>query len=374
MHSYIEKIILTNYRVYSNRTFNFLPNINIIYGKNGIGKTNILEALSFLSPGKGFFNNNIIDVLRISNIEHIDNWSIFCNIKNNNIADTLAIFTENENDILKKKIKINNNIVKNQTELSKIFNIIWLIPEMQNLFNGDKADRRKFLDRIVYLADNQHSNRVSKYEFLIKERMKVLQDDKKFDQTWLNVLEEKIAETGIAIAVARNDVVRQLNEILYNYDFEFPKFTIFIEGLFENLLLDKITSIEAEKKFKILLQENRKIDKENKRTNEGVHKSDLRLFNQDKEIDVQFCSTGEQKLFLVSLTVLKALMCQKLNKATPIILFDEIFSYLDKNRKIQLFNKLLELNIQSFITGTDISIFNDVLENNKDFINTIHLG
>ncbi|MDD2840504.1 MAG: DNA replication/repair protein RecF [Rickettsiales bacterium] len=368
MNSYIKKLTLTNYRVYENNSFNFTPKINIIYGRNGIGKTNILEAISFLSAGKGFFNSNLNDVLKIEK----DNWTIFANIENNDIADTLAVFSENDDGCLKKKIKINGNFVRSQEELSKIFNIIWLTPDMQNIFNDDKSIRRKFLDRIVYLLDNQHSSRVAKYEFLVKERMRVLQDECKFDKKWLSILENKIAEVGISIAVARNDIVRKMNTILSNYDFEFPKFTITLDGFFENLMLEDLKSIEAEQKFKEILSNNREKDKETKRTNEGTHKTDLRLFYQKKNMDAQFCSTGEQKLFLVSLTILKALMCKENKKATPIILLDEVFSYLDKNKKLELFHELLKLNIQSFITGTDVSVFSDCLNNDFD-VNFLNL-
>ena len=370
--TYIKNLILTNYRVYENVKFSFKPNINIIYGKNGIGKTNILEALSFLTAGKGMLGANIGDVLRIVDKPTINyNWTIFANIEDNNIADTIAIYSENDNNILKKKIKINGNIVRSQEELNKILNVLWLTPDMQTLFIDEKANRRKFLDRIVYIVDNNHSSRINKYEFLIKERMKVLQDSKKFDEHWLTVLEEKIAETGISIAVARNQVIRHLNRILVNYDFNFPKFIITIDGKFENLLLDNITSMQAEEEFRKILRDNRQQDNETKRTTEGVHKSDLRLFYQTKNMDAQFCSTGEQKLFLISFTILKALLCKELNKPQPIILLDEVFSYLDKNKKLELFNELLKLNVQSFITGTDISIFSDILPN--DNVNILNL-
>lgn len=370
MNSYIETLTLNNYRGYRNNIFSFFPNINVVYGKNGIGKTNILESISFLSPGKGFLNSNLNDILRIAENRTLlnCNWSIFANIKNSDIVDTISVFSDNDNGNLKKKIKINGNIAKSQEELNKIFSIIWLTPEMQNFFYDDKSVRRKFLDRTVYILDNQHASRVAKYEFLLRERMKILCDSTKYDKNWLLVLEEKIAETGISIAVARNETVRNLNNILFNYDFNFPKFTIIIDGTFENMMLDNITSIQAEKNFREILFNNREQDKLSKRTNDGVHKSDLRLFYQNKNIDGQFCSTGEQKLLLISFTILKALMCKKLKKASPIILLDEVFSYLDKDNKIKLFNELLKLDIQSFMTGTDISIFKDICSSKTNFI------
>lgn len=357
--TFIKKLTLTNYRVYENNIFNFDKNINIIYGRNGLGKTNILEALSYLSPGKGFLNSNIMEVLNFYKTNSCG-WSIFSELENNPIVDTVSVYGEPDGGIVRKKIKINNNPAKTQDELSKIFNIIWLTPDMQNFFNDATSVRRKFLDRIVYMIDNTHSSRVAKYEFFVKERIKVLTDNYKFDKNWLSILEEKIAETGVSIAVARNEIVKHLNQLLENYEFNFPKFIISIDGYFENILLDNIKSLEVEKIFKDILFKNRDDDKNSKRTNAGVHKSDLRLFYQTKNIDAQFASTGEQKLFLISFTILKALLCKKLSKADPIILLDEVFSYLDKSKKMELFNELLKLNIQSFITGTEVGLFADL--------------
>ena len=373
MNSYIKKFNLINYRTYKNNSFIFQPNINIIYGKNGIGKTNILEALSFLSVGKGFLNSNIDEIISINKDNLYNNWSIYAEIENNYDYDNISVYSELENEFFKKKIKINNNLIKNQNELYKVFNIIYLIPQMQNLFIQDKSERRKFLDKIVYLIDSNHLNKITKYEFLLKERMKVLQNEKNFDERWLNVLETKIAEIGVTIANSRNNTIAYLNKILFEYNFNFPKFIILIDGKIELMLLNKITSLEAENKFKEILKNNRNEDKENKRTNEGIHKTDFKLFYEDKKIDAQYSSTGEQKLFLISLTILKVLLCKELNKSTPLILLDEVFSYLDKNKKNELFNELLKLNYQTFITTTDISIFEDIITNNKDKINLIEL-
>jgi very-short-patch-repair endonuclease len=120
--------------------------------------------------------------------------------------------------------------------------------------------------------------------------------------------------------------------------------------------------------YKKLLLDNRQRDKETKRTNEGIHKSDLRLFYYTKNIDAQFCSTGEQKLFLISLTLLRAFMCIDMAKASPIILLDEVFSYLDNKRKTNLLNELKKLKIQTFITATDIAIFEGLIDKNINVI------
>jgi len=365
MNSYIKNLILTNYRTYKNIKLSFSSGINIICGKNGIGKTNILESISFLSPGKGFLGDDISEIL--NNDTKSGEWCVFADIANN-MVDTISVFSEDR----RKKIKINNNLVRSQEELARIFNIIWLIPQMQNFFNDDKSLRRKFLDTMVYNIDTQHSSRVAKYEFLVKERMKILQGEVSFDKNWISILEQKIAEVGVAIATARNAVVQSFNKISAQSDFSFPKITITIDGYFENLLLGDVTSLYIEKKFSEVLNFNRDKDKETKRTNEGTHKSDLRVFYQDKHIDAQFCSSGEQKLFLVSIAILRVLLSKQLKKSATILLLDEVFSYLDADKQTELFNELQKLDVQSFITGTDINLFERLAHDKKD-INIIRL-
>jgi DNA replication and repair protein RecF len=342
--SFIKNLSLNNYRVYKNNSFNFGENINIIYGKNGIGKTNILEALSLLSPGKGLLNADVDEILKKD--EKIG-WSVLAKLEHE-LVESVAVYTEES----KKKIKINGNIIRGQNELNNIFNIIWLTPNMQNFFMEEKAVRRKFLDRCVYMFDLQHAARVSKYEFLVKERLKVLLEPSKTDEKWLLVLEQRIAEAGVAIAKARESLVKKMNALLEKSDFDFPKFTLHIE---DGVFLDNLN-------FQEILLKNRTKDRETKRTNDGVHKSDLELFYYTKNMNAKLCSTGEQKLLLISLTLLRAFMCIDEKISSPIILLDEVFSYLDNRKKTALFLELKNLKVQSFITATDINIFDDMID------------
>jgi DNA replication and repair protein RecF len=349
--AFIKKLHIVNYRVYKDRYFDFLPINNIIYGKNGVGKTNVLESISMLSVGKGLLNADMGDILRVDE-KSVNSfydgygWSVNANIIGHPIIDDVMVYTEND----KKKIKMNGNVVRGQNELNDIFNIIWLTPNMQNFFNEDKSVRRKFLDRCVYLINTGHAKLVSKYEYYVKERIKVLQE--KYDVNWLSVLENKIAETGVEITMARENVVNIMNNLIEKYDFEFPKFILSMEkGIFKN-----------SDEFRQLLFKNRQQDKFSKRTKDGTHKSDLKVFYHTKNIMGEFCSTGEQKLLLISLTLLKAFMCVEMKKASPIILLDEVFSYLDNTKKIALFSELKKLQVQTFITATDIKVFDGMLE------------
>ncbi|MDR0423466.1 MAG: DNA replication/repair protein RecF [Rickettsiales bacterium] len=346
---FIKRILLSNYRNYKSNSFEFIDGINIFCGKNGVGKTNILESISMLSPGKGFLSADIKEITTKSEKD----WSIYATLENSENYDTLAVYTENE----KKRIKINGNPIRGQDELNNIFNIIYLIPQMQNLLIGDKGDRRKFLDRCVYLTDSQHAVRVVKYEYYIKERMKVLQDNRKIDEKWLAVLEDKIAELGINISNIRKRTIVSMNKILEKRDFNFPKFDLVLESDL-NIL-----------NFRQTLTNNRTKDKETKRTNDGPHKDDFSIFYRIKNLDAKNCSTGEQKLFLISLTLLKIFLCIEMKKATPVVLLDEVFSYLDDLKKKELFEEIKKLKIQSFITTNTLKVFDKIKDENINIIN-----
>ncbi|MDR2526981.1 MAG: hypothetical protein LBC92_03855, partial [Rickettsiales bacterium] len=192
------------------------------------------------------------------------------------------------------------------------------------------------------------------YEYYIKERIKILQNG--YNDKWLNILEDKIVEVGNEINMARNNIINIFNDLMFTYNFDFPKIELSIENNDFNDLRKK-------------LLQNRQKDRETKRTNDGVHKSDLKLFYKSKNIFAEYCSTGEQKLFLISLTLLRVFVGVEYKKGSPIVLLDEVFSYLDDNKKRSLFNELNKLKIQTFITTNNVDIFKELLNENVNLIN-----
>jgi DNA replication and repair protein RecF len=366
--TFISDISLFNFRNYKSMNFEFCDGINIIFGKNGIGKTNILEALSFLSQGKGLRSDNLENILLQKSYKNCVNknstnydfpnilWSVFVKIQNSDF-DNLSIYaTICDDEKIKKLIKVDNEN-KSQTFLNTVFNVFWLTPNMNGFFNGSSAIRRKFLDKAVNIIDNEHLKRLNKYEFLIKERMKILIGEEKFDEKWVSVLEKEIAEIGIAIAVARNEIIDYLNKVFKEYYFYFPSLDISIKGYFEDLV-KKEKSLKCEEKYIQLLKENRGIDAQIKKMRIGIHKSDIQIVYKDKNMFAELCSTGEQKLMLISLTLAKVIICNMLKKAKPILLLDEVCSHLDNSKKSELFKEIEKLKVQSFLTGVHKKLFN----------------
>jgi len=348
--------------------FDFTNGMNVIYGANGIGKTNILEALSFLSQGKGLRGDSLENILLQKHYQHciskndIDYnfpnvlWSVFAKIQDHKSFENVSIYTTVSDDgKIQKNIKVDNE-TKKQSFLNKVFNVFWLTPSMDGFFNGSSSVRRKFIDKAVNIIDSEHLKRINKYEFLVRERMKLLTNETGFDEKWILVLERKIAEIGIAIAVARNEIISYLNKVFREYYFHFPSLDININGYFEDLV-QREKSLKCEEEYIKLLRENRTEDVKRKKTQVGVHKSDIEVIYKDKKMIASLCSTGEQKLMLISLTLAKAIICNMLNKARPILLLDEICSHLDITKRDELFAEIEKLNIQSFLTGISKDLF-----------------
>ena len=197
-----------------------------------------------------------------------------------------------------------------------------------------------------------HYDNVKKYEFFIKERLRVLENQN--NDKWLDIIEKKIVDLGVSIANVRNETLERLNSLFENYTTEFPTEKISMNGIIENML-EKNNSLTVEKFYHDKLIENRTIDKENKRTNFGIHKSDMIVFNKYKKMNANLCSTGEQKMLLISLIIVRTLFSKQ--NGLPILLLDEICSHLDEKTRLSLFRELKRLNVQTFLTGLEKSDF-----------------
>jgi len=363
--NFISELILTNFRNYKQKKFKFTNSPIVIYGNNGLGKTNILEAISLLSPGRGIRNTNLQDITNKNECAIDPNfWTIYAKIQQHREYESIATALQiNENGRSNRIVKINQKDA-DKSDLNKIFNLIWLSPQDDQIFTEATSVRRKFLDRIVYCIDPTHSTRISSYERTVRERIKILTGELSYDAKWIEILEQKIATLGTEIAQKRNETLKHLNKAFQSSTF--PKEHIYIDGEFEKILLEN-NDLEQTKKIYIQkLANNRVLDSNTKRTNIGTHKSDLKVIYKDKNMEAKFCSTGEQKSLLISLTLAKAKMCKMLNRPTPILLLDEISSHLDETKRIELFHEVISLNTQCFLTGTNIELFEKLKKISKE--------
>jgi len=367
----ITRLNISNFRNYEAARIVLNPDTKfvVISGKNGAGKTNLLEAISMFNPGRGLRSANLVD-LRNRRMPENHLWSI----AGEAIAidgDPVKIGTGLDKSMLKRVVRINGADSKSQSELSEFLSVIWLTPQMDKLFLEGSTERRKFLDRLVSAYEPIHSSRISKYEKLVRERIKLLQESTTPDAIWLDSLEKQMAENAVSIAASRINLVEQLkNHIksLSEISPLFPEPRLELSNMVEESLIN-LPAVQVENKLIEMFRANRILDAETKRTNEGAHKLDLKVFYDSKNMPADLCSTGEQKALLISIILGHAIMMQAEKGFVPIILLDEIAAHLDDERRKQLFSVLASLNGQIWLTGTDADIFTE-LKNNAKFFNT----
>lgn len=371
----VSRLTLTDFRNYQFLRINVESDIVIIHGENGTGKTNILEAISFLSPGKGLRGAKLADIKRIVVPENDEykpelispfNWAISAETFLGN--DTYSIGTAVENSTResdteedeyksyeRRIVKINGNKVSSQAELGKYLSAIWLTPQMDRLFRGGSQPRRSFLDRLVFAFDMEHAKRIVNFEHYYKEWYKLLKEGRN-DNIWLASLEENMAGIGVAIAAARREQIARLNTFIENEpDDVFPSVRLELDGTIEKML-DTMPAIEVEDKYRQLLATQRKRIQYNENA-DGVNRTDFKVFYRKKKMPAELCSTGEQKSLLISIILAQA-KCQTLHRGfTPILLLDEIVAHLDDNKREALIAKIKELGAQAWITTTNPELF-----------------
>ena len=342
----IEKLKVINFRSYKILELFFDSIPTVIYGKNGVGKTNLLEAISLLYPGKGIRRSSFNDMVNISNNLP---WKVeaICRRKNNLFE--LETFSDGKGRVVRldgKKVPQNN--------LSSNLKIIWFLPPMDRIWMENSKDRRKFLDRMVFSLDINHAKRCAQYEKLLRDRNRLLKDHID-DSSWYLAIEKEMATLGFEIDNCRRDFIEKLNTVLIQKSHYFPPIKLDL----------KDEPIENKEVFFEHLSNNRGQDLLSGRTNFGPHTDDLYSFYLEKEINTKHCSTGEQKLSIISIILSNAKLIKEQYNIPPILLLDEITAHLDEVRKENLFSELLSLESQFFISGTEVGIFNSLSEKAK---------
>ena len=360
----ITSLRLEYFRSYTNYSFSFDKTPIVITGNNGVGKTSILEAISLLSPGKGIRGTKFSEIL--NNKSSSNFWE--ANFYINGIygpSDILMRFNKNGSNAEKREMMLNGERIRSNSDLAKISSVIWLTPQMDNLFCLAASDRRKFFDRMVYNFNTDHAEKVTKYEYYMRERNAVLKDIY-YDPSWLEIIESKMAALGVSIANSRVEAASYLQEAMDDATTNFPKADIKINGVLENLI-GSMKYDELQNHYQDLLKKSRIIDAKLAKTSIGPHRSDMILTHLVKNQEAAFCSTGEQKALLISLVLADIRAKIKRNKIVPIVLFDEIIAHLDEIRKIELFGELIDMKCQFFLTGVKAKLFS-YLDNKAQFI------
>lgn len=364
----IRKFTLTNFRNYGQLSLTLDRGLVVLTGDNGAGKTNLLEALSFLSPGRGLRRATLGDVARSGASQagfavHAELHGPYgeCAIGTGTVGDA------GDGTETGRRIRINGTPAKAAEELLDWVRVTWLTPAMDGLFTGPAAERRRFLDRMVLSIDPTHGRRAAAYERAMRSRNRLLSDNSG-DGAWFDAIETQMAETGIAIAIAREELLRLIAAMIAHMpdDGPFPQALLRLEGGLADAE-ESLAAVDREENFRRALHDGRRLDRAAGRTLEGPHRTDLLVRHAPKDQPAELCSTGEQKALLVGLVLAHARLTGETSGRAPLLLLDEIAAHFDAGRRAALFDILRSMNCQHVMTGTERSLF-DSLEGRAQFL------
>ncbi len=367
--THISRLQLANFRNYTSLSVDLKPGAVVLTGENGAGKTNLLEAVSFLSPGRGLRRATFEEVRR----EGADD-GFAVNATLESPLGTCRIGTGTAGNApgeTGRKVRINGANARSAEELLEWLRVIWLTPSMDALFTGPAGDRRRFLDRLVLAIDTQHGQRASDYEKAMRGRNRLLAEGSR-DSGWFDAIESQMAETGVAIAAARAELVRLLTAMVEKMpsDGAFPQGDIALDGFLEQAVA-RHAAVDLEERFRSMLADGRERDRAAGRTLDGPHRSDMLVRHRPKNMPAALCSTGEQKALLVGIVLSHARLCGEISGSVPILLLDEIAAHFDAGRRAALFDILQNLGCQTFMTGTEAALFSS-LDGRGQFLTVDH--
>ncbi len=356
---YIKKISLKNFRNHKNLNLNLNNSSILIYGGNGSGKTNILEAISLLNQGKGLRKANIENFLNQEKIydNSVKTWGINVDFVSPNGQFNIGTGLKKTGTKKSRIAKLNSNYTP-LSSLGKILNISWITPQLCVLILSSMNEKRRFIDRLTMSIDSLHLNRVYKYDKLFRQRNKIL-TELNSDEKWLDAIESQISELTVSIIARRLDLLEEL-ENLYKIEFKnnrlteyFPAVSIIINGKIEKLLKEK-PAVEVEDFVKSELKKSR-FDYE--LSVSGPNNSIVEIFNRIDNKNLDTCSTGEQKLILISIILSHARLLNDRFNMAPILLLDDVIEHLDRKHRTALFLEVSRHNAQSWFTSTSKDAF-----------------
>ncbi|HEX2802658.1 MAG TPA: DNA replication/repair protein RecF [Sphingomicrobium sp.] len=335
---HVSRLALTDFRSYADALIEPRPGFVLLHGENGAGKTNLLEAVSLLSPGRGLRGAALSDMARQAGQGAFAVAARFGEIDIG--TGTTTASPE------RRQVRI-NGAPASANSLGEWLSVLWLTPAMDRLFTGPAGERRRFLDRLVLALEPGHARHAARYEAAMRSRNKLLSEPQGADASWLEALEAQMAEHGAAIADARARTVAALGERTSEApDDQFARAALALDGWAGG-------DLAAE------LRDSRTRDAAVGRTLVGPHRQDLTVTHRAKAMPAAQSSTGEQKALLLGLVLAHAELVADKRGQPPLLLLDEVAAHLDPKRRAALFARL-EGRGQVWMTATEAALFDGI--------------
>ncbi|MBV8687447.1 MAG: DNA replication/repair protein RecF [Alphaproteobacteria bacterium] len=332
----ISRLSLSDFRSYPDAVIAPGPGLVVLTGENGAGKTNLLEAVSLLSPGRGLRGATLTEMVRRGGG---GGFAVAARLGEVEVG-TGTIPSAPE----RRQVRV-NGAAASATSLSEWLSVLWLTPAMDRLFQEGAGGRRRFLDRLVLALSPGHGIHAARYEAAMRARNKLLGQEGPADEAWLAALEARMAEHGAAIVEARGAAVDALAARLAAApEGPFARAGLALEG-------------GEEPDLSAALRQGRRRDATAGRTLSGPHRADLVVTHLGKAQPASSCSTGEQKALLLGIVLAHADLVAEAAGRRPILLLDEVAAHLDPRRREALFARLEAGGGQVWMTGTEPALF-----------------
>lgn len=362
--AWVERLRLTNFRNYASAALTAGPGPVVLAGPNGSGKTNLLEAISLLAAGQGLRRVPYPELARMGCAD----WAVAATVRTPLGAMDIGTGLKAPEGSMRtgRIVRIDGQEQAGSGALADHVDVFWLTPAMDGLFTGPASERRRFLDRLIPSFDPGYRTRLGHFERAMQQRNRLLAEDVRESARFAG-LERIMAETGVAIAAGRAAAVAGLTAAIgarreAAKASAFPWAELAIAGMLETDLAMR-PAVDVEDAYVESLASGRERDRAAGRTLEGPHRSDLIVGHGPKDMPASVCSTGEQKALLIGLVLAHAdLVRQRRDGAAPILLLDEIAAHLDPQRRTALFEEIVALGSQTWMTGTDVEAFSGLAE------------
>jgi DNA replication and repair protein RecF len=356
----LRHITLTDFRSYERVVLPLDGRPIYLHGTNGAGKTNLLEAVSLLAPGRGLRGAAIAELgRRLPGEPRGRAWAVAVALDAGDGTVQLGTGVEAAG-APRRAVRLEGEPVA-PGRLADLLRLVWLTPQQDRLFIDGPTDRRRFFDRLVFADRPDHASRATAYERAMRERMRLLLEGPA-DPAWLSALEAQLAEAGAAMAVARAATLGALQaEIDRRGERPFPQAGLALSGEWERMAGGGMSTEELQGRLARALAAARERDGAAGRALTGPHRGDLMVTHRQKDRPASECSTGEQKALILNLILAQAarLSCAE-SAPNPILLLDEVAAHLDPVRRAALFDEIEALGLQAFLTGTDEALFFDL--------------
>lgn len=338
----LTRLVLTDFRNHADAVLAPGAGFVVLTGENGAGKTNVLEAVSLLAPGRGLRRAALGEMARQGGS---GGFGVAAALPNADIG------TGTQPDAPERRLVRVNGAAAAATALAEWLTVLWLTPAMDRLFVEGPGERRRFLDRLALALAPGHAHHSARYEAAMRQRNRILAEEGTPDAGWLSALEARMAEHGAAIAAARRETVTALGDRLAaQAEGPFARAGLALEGW-----QGDAEGLARE------LAEGRRRDAAAGRTLAGPHRADLLVTHLGKGQPAHLCSTGEQKALLLGLVLGHADLVAERTGRAPILLLDEVAAHLDPSRRAALFERLAGAG-QVWMTGTEAGLFEGLPE------------